>query len=49
MAAQLVNVEPTDPLTFMTVGAVLLLVALIAALIPARRASRLDPTSALSA
>jgi putative ABC transport system permease protein len=49
MAAQLVNVEATDPLTFMTVGAVLLLVALIAALIPARKASRLDPTSALSA
>ena len=49
MAAQLVNVEATDPLTFMTVGAALLLVALVAALIPARRASRLDPTSALSA
>ena len=49
MAAQLVNVEPTDPTTFMTVAAVLLLVALIAALIPARRASRLDPTTALSA
>ena len=48
IAAQLVNVEPTDPVTFMVVAAALLLVALIAALIPARRASRLTPTRALA-
>jgi putative ABC transport system permease protein len=47
--AQLVNVQPTDPMTFITVAAGLLLVALIAALIPARRAASLDPTRALQA
>jgi ABC-type lipoprotein release transport system permease subunit len=35
--------------TFLLVATALLLVALIAALIPAHRASRLDPTRALSA
>jgi putative ABC transport system permease protein len=49
IATQLVNVEPTDPVTFLVVAAALLLVALVAALIPARRASRLNPTRALAA
>ena len=49
IASQLVNVAPTDPLTFAAVGAGLLVVALMAALIPARRAAGLDPTRALSA
>ena len=49
LATQLVNVQPTDPMTFAIVAAALIFVALIAALIPARRAARLDPTRALQA
>jgi predicted permease len=49
IATQLVNVEANDPLTFLAVAAVLGLVALLAAFIPARRAAGLDPTRALQA
>jgi len=49
LAAQLVNVRPTDPLTFASVATTLLVVALFAALIPARRAAALDPSRALHA
>ena len=48
LASQLVNVTPTDPLTFTIVAAFLLVVGLAAALIPARRAAALDPTKALN-
>ena len=47
LASQLVNVRPTDPVTFAAVAAVLLVVALCAALVPARRAAGLSPTHAL--
>lgn len=47
--SQLVNVKPTDPLTFSVVALSLLVVGLLAALIPARRAAALDPTKALNA
>jgi putative ABC transport system permease protein len=47
IASQLVNVRANDPLTFVAVAALLALVGLAAALVPARRASRLDPTAAL--
>jgi predicted permease len=49
IATQLVNVAPTDPFTFATVAAALVIVALLAAFIPARRAASLDPTKALQA
>ena len=49
IATQLVNVTPTDPITFGGVASMLLVVALLAALIPARRAANLDPTTALHA
>lgn len=47
MASQLFRVSATDPLTFFTVSAVLVLVALAACYIPARRAARVDPMAAL--
>jgi ABC-type antimicrobial peptide transport system permease subunit len=47
MAAMLFNVTPTDPLTFALVGGVLALVAMTATFVPARRAMRVNPVTAL--
>ena len=49
MTSLLYGVKPTDPLSFCGVAAILLLVAIIAILIPARRAMSIDPVSALRA
>jgi len=43
------GVQPTDPITFAAVAAILLLVALVASVIPALRVLRLDPASTLRA
>jgi predicted permease len=43
----LFEVKPTDPATFLSVAAVLTLVAIIACLLPAQRATRVDPVVAL--
>jgi len=43
----LFGVSPTDPTTYVAVGAVILLVALLACLIPAQRAIRVDPLVAI--
>ncbi|HEY0512765.1 MAG TPA: ADOP family duplicated permease [Thermoanaerobaculia bacterium] len=43
----LFGVAATDPLTFLSVPAILLLVTLLASYLPARRAARLDPQKAL--
>jgi len=45
--SRLFHVSPTDPLTYSTAPVVLLAVALIAAYLPARRATRVDPIIAL--
>ena len=47
LQGMLVGVRPTDPLTFISIGALFLLVAVLASGLPAWRASRLDPTVAL--
>jgi predicted permease len=46
-ASLLYGVSPTDPLTFLTVPAFLVLIALAACLVPGRRAASLDPVRAL--
>jgi putative ABC transport system permease protein len=43
----LYEVKPTDPATFLSVAAVLTLIGIIACLLPAQRAMRVDPVVAL--
>lgn len=47
LGALLFEVSPMDPLTFLTVGAVLTAAAVVACYLPARRATRADPISVL--
>jgi ABC-type antimicrobial peptide transport system permease subunit len=47
MTSLLFGVSATDPFAFGAVAAVLMLVALLACWIPARRATRVDPMTAL--
>jgi len=47
MASQLYGVQPTDPITFVTVAALLMIVSLAASYLPARRAMRVEPMAAL--
>ncbi len=47
MSSQLFGVTATDPVTFLSVAALIVLVALAACYIPARRATRVDPIIAL--
>jgi putative ABC transport system permease protein len=47
IASQLFGVTATDPVTFLSVAILIVLVALAACYIPARRAMRVDPVTAL--
>jgi putative ABC transport system permease protein len=47
MTAMLFGVSATDPVTFIAVPLVLLLVAVVACVIPGRRATRVSPIRAL--
>lgn len=49
LSALLFGVRPFDPPTIASVCAVLVMVALVASYLPARRASRLDPATILRA
>jgi putative ABC transport system permease protein len=47
MTSMLVGVKATDPLTYMTMAVIFLIIAALSSALPARRASGLDPTIAL--
>ncbi len=46
---QLYQIEPTDPATYGTVTALFVAVGVAACLVPARRATRIDPVEAFQA
>ena len=47
--AELFGVQPGDPVTFVAVPALVLVIAAVACVVPARRTMRIDPVSALKA
>jgi len=47
MAGQLFQIKPNDPATFGVVTAILMIVSVLAAYVPARRATRVEPVIAL--
>jgi ABC-type antimicrobial peptide transport system permease subunit len=47
LATLLHGVTPTDPITFAAIPVVMVIVALVASFLPARRASSVDPARAL--
>ena len=49
MRSLLFEVSPADPVTYITVSAGLILAAMLASYLPARRATRVDPVEALRA
>jgi ABC-type antimicrobial peptide transport system permease subunit len=46
-AAFLYETSPLDPLTFLAVAAVIIIISIAASAVPARRAATIDPVTAL--
>jgi putative ABC transport system permease protein len=49
LSGMLYGVRPADPTTFAAVVGLVVVIALAASYVPARRAARIDPTEALRA
>jgi putative ABC transport system permease protein len=49
LKSQLADVSPLDPATFAVAGVLLAAIALVGCIVPARRATRVDPMIALRA
>ncbi|HEU4585355.1 MAG TPA: ABC transporter permease [Gemmatimonadaceae bacterium] len=49
LSSFLYGVSATDPVTYLSVAAALVIIAVLASYVPARRATRVDPTTALRA
>jgi predicted permease len=47
LSSLLFGIEPTDPITFVAIGFLMMMVAIISSYIPARRAARIDPVISL--
>jgi len=46
-ASMLISIKPTDPITYVAIAVLFVVIASIASWVPARRAASLDPNAAL--
>jgi putative ABC transport system permease protein len=43
----LISIKPTDPVTYVAIATLFIVIASVASFVPARRAASLDPNAAL--